>query len=328
MVCVEEYAVRVLVTGGAGYIGSHVVRSLQGSGHTVAVLDDFSTGSRRRVGADVPVEDGSLLDTAFVEASLRRLSADAVVHIAAKKAVEESVADPLFYYRENVAGMQSVLEAMVSAGTRRLLFSSSAAVYGASATSPVTETSPTDPSSPYGWTKLMCEQMIRDVSLAHGLSWSALRYFNVAGAADPTLADRGESNLIPKVFRAISSGVRPQIYGDTYPTPDGSCLRDYIHVNDVADAHATVLEHMENADLCTVYNIGTGTGTSVFDVMTAVRLVTGVDFECDICPPRPGDPADVVADPAKIRAELGWASQYDLGSAVESAWKAWSDAPS
>ncbi|OBI72377.1 UDP-glucose 4-epimerase GalE [Mycobacterium sp. E740] len=318
---------RVLVTGGAGYIGSHVVRSLQNSGHTAAVLDDFSTGSRTRLSAEAPVFAGSLLDAAFVEESLNAFSADAVVHIAAKKAVEESVANPLFYYEENVIGLQRVLSAMIRAGTRRILFSSSAAVYGAQACSPVTETSPTEPSSPYGWTKLMCEQMIRDVAAAHDLNWSALRYFNVAGAADPQLADRGENNLIPKVFRAISSGVPPQVYGDSYPTPDGSCIRDYIHVNDVADAHTAVLNQMANAPLGSVYNIGTGTGTSVLDIMAAVRQVTGVDFEYEISAPRPGDPADVVADPTKIRTELGWASTHDLHDTVESAWRAWSAPP-
>lgn len=315
---------RVLVTGGAGYIGAHVVRSLRSSGHDVAVLDDFSTGSRTRLTPEAPLFTGSLLDTAFVEASLNTFGADAVVHIAAKKAVEESVADPLFYYEENVVGLHSVLSAMLRAGTRRILFSSSAAVYGSQATSPVTETSPTEPSSPYGWTKLMCEQMVRDVSAAHDFNWSALRYFNVAGAADPQLADRGENNLIPKVFRAISSGARPQVYGDNYPTPDGSCIRDYIHVNDIADAHTAVLNQMATAALSDVYNIGTGTGTSVLDIMTTVRQVTGVDFEYDIAAPRAGDPADVVADPAKIRSELGWQSTHNLHDTVESAWRAWS----
>ncbi|MCV7026354.1 UDP-glucose 4-epimerase GalE [Mycolicibacterium novocastrense] len=314
---------RVLVTGGAGYIGAHVTRALRGIGHDVAVLDDFSTGSRGRLTPDTPVYGGSLLDTAFVESSLRSFSADAVVHIAAKKAVDESVANPLFYYRQNVTGMHSVLEAMVGTGTRRILFSSSAAVYGEQAVSPVTEATPTSPSSPYGWTKLIGEQLLSDVAAAHGLSWSALRYFNVAGAATPELADRGENNLIPRVFRAISSGVHPKVFGADYPTPDGSCVRDYIHVEDVADAHAAVLNQMAFDDLAAVYNIGTGRGTSVFEIMTAVRQATGVDFECDVIGRRPGDPPDVVADPAKIQRDFGWESRHDLASTVNSAWKAW-----
>ncbi|MCV7303081.1 UDP-glucose 4-epimerase GalE [Mycobacterium barrassiae] len=317
---------RVLVTGGAGYIGAHVVRALQQAGHNVAALDDLSTGSRSRLASDIALFVGSVLDDGFVESSLRAHSAEAVVHIAAKKAVEESIADPLKYYNENVIGMHRVLSAMVAAGTTRILFSSSAAVYGVVSDSPVIETSPTVPSSPYGWTKLMGEQMIRDVAAAHRISWSALRYFNVAGTAEPRMADRGENNLIPRVFRAITSGVRPKIYGNTYPTPDGTCIRDYVHVEDVADAHVAVINHMVTTDLADTYNVGTGTGTSVLEVMTATRQVTGIEFSCDITAPRPGDPAQVVADPGLIRDELGWESRHDLASAVESAWRAWSDA--
>lgn len=316
---------RVLVTGGAGYIGAHVVRALQQAGHIVAALDDLSTGSRSRLAPEIPLFVGSLLDDGFVASSLRAHDAEAVVHIAAKKAVEESVADPLYYYQENVVGMHRVLAAMVASGTTRMLFSSSAAVYGVVSTSPVTESSPTTPSSPYGWTKLMCEQMIRDVAAAHQITWSALRYFNVAGTAERELADRGENNLIPKVFRAITSDQHPKIYGNNYPTPDGTCIRDYVHVEDVADAHVAVLEHLGAKTLADTYNIGTGTGISVLEVMTAVRNVTGIEFSCDIIAPRPGDPAQVVADPTLIRDELGWESRHDLVSAVESAWRAWLD---
>ena len=299
------------------------MRALHASGHDVGIIDDFSTGEHGRLTPDSPLYEGSVLDTTFVETSLRHFAAAAVVHIAAKKAVDESVANPLLYYRENVTGMQSVLEAMVATGVRRILFSSSAAVYGEQATSPVTEATPTVPSSPYGWTKLMGEQIIFDVAAAHGLSWSALRYFNVAGAALSELADRGENNLIPKVFRAISSAVPPKVFGDDYPTSDGSCIRDYIHVDDVADAHATVLNQMATTDMAAIYNIGTGRGTSVLEIMAAVRQVTGINFACDIIARRPGDPADVVADPMKIRRELGWESRRDLTDTVDSAWQAW-----
>lgn len=315
---------RILVTGGAGYIGAHVVRTLQHAGHAVAALDDLSTGSRNRLSPDIPLFVGSLLDGTFMESSLRAHSADAVVHIAAKKAVEESVADPLYYYRENLVGMHRVLSAMVAAGTTRILFSSSAAVYGIVSDSPVTETSPTVPSSPYGWTKLMGEQMIHDVAAAHRINWSALRYFNVAGTAEARLADGGENNLIPKIFRAITAGQCPKIYGNTYPTPDGTCIRDYVHVQDVADAHATVIDHLATDELSGTYNVGTGAGTSVLEVMATVRHVTGIEFSCDITAPRPGDPAEVVADTALIRDELGWESSHDLAGAVESAWRAWS----
>ena len=314
---------RLLVTGGAGYIGAHVIRALQRAGHSVAALDDLSTGSRGRLSFDIPLFVGSVLDDGFVEASLRAHSAEAVVHIAAKKAVDESVADPLRYYRENVIGMHRVLSAMVTTETPRILFSSSAAVYGVVSAHPVIETSPTWPSSPYGWTKLMCEQMIRDVAAAHQINWSALRYFNVAGTAVPELADRSENNLIPRVFRAITSGQHPKVFGNTYPTPDGTCIRDYVHVEDVADAHATVVKQLTTDGLAQTYNVGTGTGTSVLEVMAAVRQVTGIEFSCDITAPRPGDPAQVVACPTLIRDELGWESRHDLVGIVESAWRAW-----
>jgi UDP-glucose 4-epimerase len=239
-----EHTVRVLVTGGAGYIGAHVVRALQRNGHMAAVLDDLSSGSRDRLSPDTPLFLGSVLDTPFVVESLRRHRAEGVVHVAAKKAVEESVDKPLTYYRENVIGSHSLLTAMVETGVRRILFSSSAAVYGVPSDGLVTEKSQTAPASPYGWTKLMSEQIIRDTAAAEQLSWVCLRYFNVAGAVDSRLADRGENNLIPRVFRALSSGINPRIFGRDYPTPDGTCIRDYIHVDDVAEAHAGVMQRM------------------------------------------------------------------------------------
>ncbi|MCB0950190.1 MAG: UDP-glucose 4-epimerase GalE [Mycobacterium sp.] len=302
---------RILVTGGAGYIGAHVIRALEQSGHTVAALDDLSTGSRSRLSPGIALFVGSLLDEAFVESSLRAHSAEAVVHIAAKKAVEESVADPLYYYRENLVGMHRVLSAMVATGTPRILFSSSAAVYGVVSESPVIETSPTAPSSPYGWTKLMCEQMIRDVAAAHGISWSALRYFNVAGTAEPKMADRGENNLIPKVFRAITSGVRPKVFGDTYPTPDGTCIRDYIHVEDLADAHIKALEWLEKDGESLLLNCGYGHGYSVREVIDSVERVSGVTLDVREQPRRAGDPAALIARGDKVRETLGWQPKHD-----------------
>jgi UDP-glucose 4-epimerase len=318
---------RVLVTGGAGYIGAHVVRALQCGGHIVAVLDDLSSGSRNRLSPDTRLFLGSVLDTPLVVDSLRTHRADGVVHLAAKKAAEESVDQPLAYYRENVIGTHSLLTAMVDTGVRRILYSSSAAVYGVPSDGLVTEESHTAPSSPYGWTKLMSEQLIRDTAAAEQLSWVSLRYFNVAGAVDSRLADRGENNLIPRVFRAVTTGTNPQIFGGAYPTPDGTCIRDYIHVDDVAEAHAGVISRMEAGELAATYNIGTGTGTSVLEVMLAVKGVTGIDFEWDVCAPRPGDPPCVVADPSKIRAELGWQSRHKLESIIDSAWQAWCASP-
>jgi UDP-glucose 4-epimerase len=315
--------VKVLVTGGAGYIGAHVVRALQRDGHIVAVLDDLSSGSQDRLSPDTPRFLGSVLDTPFVVETLRRLRAEGVVHLAAKKAVEESVARPLSYYRENVIGMHSLLTAMVETGVRRILFSSSAAVYGVPSDGLVTEKSQPAPASPDGWTKLMSEQIIRDTATAEQLSWVCLRYFNVAGAVSTRLADRGENNLIPRVFRALSSGTNPQIFGGDYPTPDGTCIRDYIHVDDVAEAHAEVMQRMEAEDLAATYNIGTGAGASVLEVMLAVKRITGIDFEWDISAPRQGDPARVVADPTRMHADMGWQSRHDLDSIIQSAWQAW-----
>lgn len=314
------------MTGGAGYIGAHVLRALQAAGHAVAALDDLSTGSRERLSPDIPLHVGSLLDDGFMESALRAHSADVVVHIAGVKSTDESVSDPLCYYRENVIGMHRVLSAMVATGTTHMLFSSSAAVYGIASAGPVTETSPTSPTTPYGRTKLMCEQMIRDVAAAHQIRWSALRYFNVAGAAERRLADRGRSNLIPRVFGAITSGRRPKIYGNNYPTPDGTCIRDYVHVQDVAGAHVAVLEHLATTQVADAYNVGTGKGSSVLEVINAIRELTGIEFSCEVTAPRPGDSAQVVADPGLILDDLGWESHHDLASIVESAWCAWSGA--
>ncbi len=315
---------RIMVTGGAGYIGAHVVAALRRDGHDVAVIDDLSTGARERLTGDTPLFVCSVLDTEQVADWLRAHGSEIVVHVAAKKAVEQSVTEPLMYYRENVIGMHSILTAMAQAGVGKILFSSSAAVYGSPSGDLVDEQADTAPASPYGWTKLMCEQMIRDVAAATALDWVALRYFNVAGAAEPGLADRGENNLIPKVFRAICSGAPPQIYGDAYPTRDGTCIRDYIHVADVADAHAAAVRGMSCGVPPAIYNIGTGSGTSVLEVMHTARRITGVDFDWDVRPPRPGDSAAVIADATKIRAGLGWRSRYDLDDIIGSAWQAWS----
>jgi UDP-glucose 4-epimerase len=309
---------RILVTGGAGYIGAHVVRALHHDGHVVAVLDDLSTGSRARLTDDIEFHLGSVLDTATVADTLRAHRADLLVHMAGKKSVNESVEEPLYYYRENAVGMHSLLTAMAAVGTRRILFSSTAAVYGIPTDGSVTETSPTLPLSPYGWSKLMSEQMIRDTAQALGMSWASLRYFNVAGAADPALADHGASNLIPSVFRAVGSGIAPKVFGADYPTPDGTCIRDYIHVEDLADAHAAVIRRMAVSDMSSIYNVGTGSGASVLAVIEAVREVTGDDFPIEICPRRAGDPARVVADPTKIHTELNWSARHDLRSIVRS----------
>ncbi|MFD6860656.1 UDP-glucose 4-epimerase GalE [Rhodococcus sp. NPDC060090] len=314
----------LLVTGGAGYIGTHVTRALSTSGREVVVVDDLSSGHPELLPAEVPVEVGSVLDTDFLMDVIDMYDVDAVVHLAGWKAFDESITRPSYYYRQNVHGMQSVLAAMVRLDVRRIVFSSSAAVYGTVDDGTVTEETPAIPESPYGRTKLICEWLLRDVAAAEGIDWVALRYFNVAGAGDMKLADRGVHNLIPRVFQAIDRGERPSVFGDTYDTPDGTCIRDYIHVTDLADAHATVIDAMDSAPMASVYNVGCGYGASVLDVMRAAQQASGVPFDWQIDEPRAGDPASVVADATRIRTELGWKARHDLDDIVSSAWEAWS----
>lgn len=318
-----------LVTGGAGYIGAHIVRALRDAGFGVVVLDDLSTGARRKVPDDVAFVEGSTLDRVSVEKALREHEVSGVVHMAAKKAVGESVERPLFYYRENVDGLLSLLEAMEGAGTRRIVYSSSAATYGIPQdVDLVTEDSACVPINPYGETKLVGEWLMRDVAEASGIDWVSLRYFNVAGAGDPDLGDTGVFNLIPLVFRALSAGRSPQVFGGDYETPDGSCIRDYIHVTDLADAHVAAVDLLErDGSTAAVFNVGRGEGVSVFEVMDAVREVTGREFTPEVAPRRAGDPARLVASAQRIKDELGWSAQRDLADMVSSAWLAWQEHP-
>lgn len=312
-----------LLTGGAGYIGAHVIRSLQASGRDVVVLDDLSTGLARKVPPQVPLLQVNVGDRATVADALRDHGVAGVVHLAAKKAVGESVERPEYYYRENVDGMLSLLEAMAEAGTRNFVYSSSAAVYGTPAQEFVSEDAALDPESPYGQTKVIGEWMTRNAAVNRDLSWISLRYFNVAGAASPDLGDTSVFNLIPMVFRALSEGKRPQVFGADYPTPDGSCIRDYIHVADLADAHVAAAAACEEQSLGQVYNVGRGEGVSVIEVMDVVSQVIGHDVEAQIAPRRPGDPAQLVATVDKIRRDLGWSATHDLRQMVASAWEAW-----
>ena len=310
-----------LVTGGAGYIGLHVVRALREAGDDVLVLDDLSNGRPELVEAPlVPgdVGDAPLLDRLFRENEVR-----GVVHLAARKRVGESVADPLLYYRENVTKLVPLLEAMCRAGVGTMVFSSSAAVYGSPDVELVTESTPTAPLSPYGETKLVGEWLVRSVAAAHGLRFALLRYFNVAGAGAPELADAGVSNLIPMVFERIAGGERPRLFGDDYPTPDGSCIRDFIHVSDVADAHVAALRHLDRGGENLLLNVGRGDGASVRQVLDVVADVTGLPTDPEVLPRRPGDPPRVVASDDAIRRVLGWEPRHDLTSMVRSAWAGW-----
>lgn len=312
-----------LLTGGAGYIGSHVLRSLQRSGRQVVVLDDLSTGDPAKVPSGVPLIEASVADRAAVARALQEHRVTGVVHLAAKKAVGESVQRPGYYYRENVDGMLSLLEAMAETDVRALVYSSSAAVYGTPDVDLVTEDAPLVPESPYGQTKVVGEWMTANEAKVRDLSWVSLRYFNVAGAGDPSLGDTSVANLIPMVFRALSRGESPRVFGADYPTPDGSCIRDYLHVADLADAHVAAAAACERGPVGAVYNVGRGQGVSVFEVMDVVSEVIGRDVGAVVGPRRAGDPARLVAAADRISNELGWSADNGLHGMVSSAWRAW-----
>ncbi len=311
---------RWLLTGGAGYIGSHVARDLLASGREVVVLDDLSSGIRERVPGDAELVVASVLDTDAVRRALEGVTG--VVHLAAKKAVGESVEMPLMYYRENVGGMTSLVQAMDDVGTPCMVYSSSAAVYGEPPWSPISEDSPLAPLSPYGETKVIGEWMVRDVAAARELSWVALRYFNVAGAGSPDLGDPSVNNLIPMVFRALDQGEAPQIFGTDYPTPDGSCIRDYIHVSDLSAAHVAAADLVERELVGVALNVGTGVGASVVEVMDAVSSVVGRDVSAQAVGRRAGDPPELVAQVERSQEMLGWSAQRGLTEMVESAYAA------
>lgn len=319
----------VLITGGAGYIGSHVVRKLSERGDDVVVVDDLSSGVADSVG-DVPLMnlDLSLSDVVQpLEDVLSTYRVDSVIHIAAKKQVGESAQQPAWYFTQNVAGMSHLLLAMESAGVDRLMFSSSAASYGNPDLFPgelLAEDRRAEPVSPYGETKLVCEWMMRDAHYAWGLRGVGLRYFNVAGAGWPDLGDRATMNLIPIALQALTSGNQPMIFGDDYPTSDGTCIRDYIHVADLADAHLAALDYLERDHRpYDLFNVGTGSGSSVREVLDQVARSTGYDVQPVMGERRAGDPAVSVADITRIQETLGWAAQHDLAAMVDSTWSAW-----
>ncbi|MGW7065708.1 UDP-glucose 4-epimerase GalE [Streptomyces sp. NPDC054855] len=314
-----------LITGGAGYIGAHVARAMTDAGERAVVYDDLSTGLAERVPEDVPLVTGSTLDADLLARTLREHSVTGVVHLAAKKQVGESVEQPLRYYHENVEGLRVLLSAVTEAGVASFVLSSSAAVYGMPDVDLVTEETPCLPMSPYGETKLAGEWLVRATGRAHGLSTASLRYFNVAGAASPALADTGVYNLVPMVFEKLTAGAAPRVFGADYPTPDGTCVRDYIHVADLAEAHVATARKLAAAPGGTdlTLNIGRGEGVSVLEMATLINEVTGYDLPPTVGPRRPGDPARVVASADRIAAELGWSAKRDVREMVASAWAGW-----
>jgi len=312
-----------LVTGGAGYIGAHVVRAMVADGLSVVALDDLSTGSRSRVDPGAAFEEGSVLDRGLVRRVLREHAVTGVVHIAAKKQVGQSVQDPLLYYRENLEGLVALLDGCRAKGVDRVVFSSSAATYGLPDVDLVTEDTPGRPISPYGETKLVGEWLLRDCERAYGMRVMTMRYFNVAGAASPDLGDPGITNLVPMVFERLEAGEQPRVFGDDYATPDGTCVRDYVHVSDIADAHLAAAAALDGGSVGATYNIGRGEGSSVLDVLRVVGAVTGRDTTPDVVARRPGDPARIVAEVDRIHQGLGFRASRDLHDMVDSAWTAW-----
>jgi UDP-glucose 4-epimerase len=313
-----------LITGGAGYIGAHVVAALRLAGHRVVVFDDLSTGAVARVPAEVPRVFGSVLDDRLLRQVVDDHEVDGIIHLAAKKKVTESVHRPLFYYRENLEGLRVLLDVCRAAGVRRFVFSSSAAVYGDTDVEQVTEDTPCRPVNPYGETKLAGEWLVRATANSTDLGFVILRYFNVAGAGSPTMGDVGVNNLIPMVFEALANGGQPTIFGADYPTFDGTCIRDFIHVADLATAHVAAAQRLSaDADARLTLNVGRGRGASVREIIGAIGGVTGGNVNPRIHPRRVGDPTRVVASVDRIVRELGWRSRFGIRDMIESAWEGW-----
>ena len=312
---------KVLVTGGAGYIGAHVASELLKSGYSIRIYDDFSNGLHRRVdGKFRDIVDGDMLDRVKLLAALDGI--DAVIHLAAKKSVEESVKDPLKYYENNVGGTLNLLGAMAAKGVKQLVYSSSAAVYSPNDKEAVLEDDPTAPLSPYGASKLLSEQLISSVGSAEQISNISLRYFNVVGSNIAEFGDNSKDNLVPKVFLALKNGKRPQIYGSDYPTPDGTCIRDYIHVQDLALAHLAALKKVESGYISQVYNVGSGKGYSVKEMMDQISKSIGRDINPELSQARAGDSPKLIASIDKIKEQLGWSPKASLEEMIDSAWQA------
>ena len=316
----------VLVTGGAGYVGAHACKALAAAGYQPVVYDNLVHGHEQAVRWG-PLERGELSDRLRLDEVFDRHRPDAVMHFAAFTAVGESVSDPGKYYRNNVAGSLALIEATAAHGVDRLVFSSTAATYGLPGRIPITEDAPNNPINPYGRSKLMIEQILFDFEAAHGLKSAIMRYFNAAGASpDGEIGEchDPETHLIPLALDAITGkGPELTVFGSDYPTPDGTCVRDYIHVSDLAEAHVAALDRLAGGGATRVYNLGTGSGVSVREILNAIEKVTGKAVPHCLGPRRPGDPPVLVSDPSRARAELGWdAGMSDIETIIATAW-AW-----
>lgn len=312
-----------LVTGGAGYIGAHVVRALLDADLEPVVVDDLSSGHLDFVPSELPFERGSILDGGMLLRAFRDHQVTGVIHVAGFKYAGVSVQRPLHTYEQNVDGTSVLLGAMQEAGIDRIVFSSSAAVYGTPDVDLVTEDTPKAPQSPYGETKLIGEWLLRDQEVATGLRHTSLRYFNVVGSGYPEIFDTSPHNLFPLVFDALVSGGTPRINGDDYPTPDGTNVRDYVHVSDIAAAHVAAARRLDAGEpLEAAYNLGSGEGLSVAEIMAAMARVTGIDFTPEIAPRRPGDPPRIVASGQLAARDLDWKMRHTIDEMVKSAWDA------
>lgn len=312
-----------LVTGAAGYIGSHVVRALRSAGLQTVSFDDLSSGIRSFVPEGEPFVEGTILDHDLLVRTMREYRVTGVMHIAGFKYAGVSVERPLHTYEQNVTGMVTLLRAMADSGVDKIVFSSSAAVFGTPDVDLVVEETPKAPESPYGESKLIGEWLLRDMEVAAGFHTTSLRYFNVVGSGDRGLYDASPHNLFPLVFDALLAGRTPRINGDDYPTPDGTCVRDYIHVADLAYSHAVAARRLADGEpLDRAYNLGSGDGVSVREIMDAMARCTGIAFEPDIAPRRPGDPARIVATGERAARDLEWAMRHTLDEMVTSAWEA------
>ena len=321
----------ILVAGGAGYIGAHVVRLLLERSDEVIVVDDLSYGTPERVAGAKMVQLDVASEPAVDQLTnlMRAEGVTAVIHFAARKQVGESVARPAWYYQQNVGGLANMLLAMENAGVDQMIFSSSAAVYGMPEASVVPEDVDCRPINPYGETKLIGEWMMADAEKAWDLRWAGLRYFNVAGSGWDDLGDMATLNLIPMVLERLAKGDTPKIFGTDYPTPDGTCIRDYIHVHDLARAHIAALDYLASGEEMEqhVFNVGTGEGASVREVVSKVIASTGLDLEPEEMPRRAGDPPQLIGDATRIGKILGWKANFNLDDIVSSSFTAWQADP-
>jgi len=312
---------KVLVTGGAGYIGANICKELLKHGYQVRVLDNFSNGLKSRLeGMNVEVIQGDILDRSVLISTMKEI--DAVIHLAAKKSVEESVKSPIKYYENNFSGTLNIIAAMAANNVKRIVFSSTAVVYKSGGPNSLSESDPKEPLSPYAHSKLPSEEVLTLALSSDQISSVSLRYFNVVGAGGTGLGDNARDNLVPKTFAALKSGKIPEIYGDDYTTRDGTCIRDYIHVVDLAEAHLMALEVLNDRKVAMSLNVGSGTGYTVKEVMEQIKKSSRIDFIPNIRPRRAGDPETLIANIESIKKELGWHPRLGLAEMIESSWLA------